>query len=281
MQALVSRYGLKRAGSRASLADYTRELWQRRYFIAEFSRATNASGYSSSMLGQYWQVLTPLLNAGVYYVMFGLILGTSRHVHNYTGFLVVGVFVFQFIQTSINSGSRALQSYKSLARTLRFPRAVFPLASTSIALEQLLASLVVLVPIILLTGESIRVQWIEVVPALALVTMFGTGMAFIFARIGSKVPDVSQMLPFVLRVWFYFSGIMYSIQQFTKNRPAWVGETMSNNPATIYVNLFRSAFLGGYGQPLTVWLAGLAWSVVVLAAGYVYFWKAEEDYGRD
>lgn len=282
-RALVERYSLKRAGARASLSDYTRELWRRRYFIAEFSRATNASSYSRAMLGQAWQVLTPLLNAAVYYVIFGLLLHISRGIDNYIGFLVTGVFAYHFVQGSVNGGARSLQTNRSLARTLRFPRAVFPLSATAVALEQLVMSLVVLLPIVLLTGEPLRWQWLTVIPLLGLQTLFCTGIAFIFARIGSKVPDISQMLPFALRVWFYASGIMFSIPTFTKERHhEQLGEIMQLNPVTVYVDLYRSAFIeSGPAATAREWLLAIAWGVVVLAVGYVFFWRAEEEYGRD
>lgn len=282
VQALVARYGLKRAGARASLADYTRELWKRRYFIAEFSRATNASTYSRAMLGQVWQVLTPLLNAAVYYLIFGLLIGTRRGVPNFLGFLVTGVFVFQFIQNSAIGGARSLQTNRSLARTLRFPRAVFPLSATAIALEQLLTSVLVLIPIVLLTGEPLRWQWIFVLPVLVLQTLFCIGLGFIFARIGSKIPDILQMLPFAMRVWLYASGIMFSIPVMTAHKPAIIRDIMEANPATCYVDLYRSAFIAsGPGATPRDWVLGLVWAVVTLVVGYVFFWKAEEEYGRD
>jgi hypothetical protein len=92
-----------------------------------------------------------------------------------------------------------------------------------VALEQMIMSLAVLVPIVLLTGEPIRPRWILVVPALALQSCFCAGLAFIFARIGAKVPDVSQMLPFILRVWLYTSGVMFSIDQMTAKMNPWIG----------------------------------------------------------
>lgn len=282
MQALIARHGLKRAGARAPLADYTRELWARRHFIVEFSRATNASGYSKSMLGQAWQVLTPLLNAVVYFLIFGLLIGTRRGVHNYIGFLVIGIFVFQFIQTTMNLGARSLQSHISLVRTLRFPRAVFPISATVVALEQMIMSLAVLVPIVLLTGEPIRPRWILVVPALALQSCFCAGLAFIFARIGAKVPDVSQMLPFILRVWLYTSGVMFSIDQMTAKMNPWIGTLLNINPAAEFMYLYRGALLQATpNSSVSEWLIALGWTVVVLGGGYVFFWKAEEQYGRD
>ncbi len=281
-QELIARYGLKRAGARAPLTEYARELWNRRHFIVEFSRATNASGYSASMLGQAWQVLTPLLNAAVYYVIFGLLLGVSRGVNNYIGFLVTGVFVFHFIQNTVTSSARSLHSNLPLARTLRFPRAVFPVSATVVALQKLLMALVVLVPIILATGEPLRLQWLEVIPVLALQSLFCAGLAFIFARLGAKLPDVSQMLPFALRIWFYASGVMFSIDSFTADKNPMIGHVMNANPATIFLDLYRGALMASEpGTTAGQWLAALVWSAAVLAAGFIFFWKAEEEYGRD
>lgn len=281
-RALAERFGLKRAGARAPLAEYTRDLWARRYFIVEFSRATNASGYSRSVLGQAWQVLTPLLNACVYFFIFGLLLHTRRGIPNYIGYLVIGIFVFQFIQASLNRGSRSLQSHISLVRTLHFPRAVFPISATVVALEQMLMSMVVLVPILLVTGEPVRPRWLLVIPALAMQSCFCVGLAFIFARIGAKVADVSQMLPFILRVWLYASGVMFSIDRMTADMNPLVGDLLSANPAAEFIYLYRGALL--QSQPSATpseWLIALAWTVVALVAGYVFFWKAEESYGRD
>lgn len=281
-QELVERYGLRRAGARAPLSEYTRELWRRRHFIVEFSRATNASGYAKSVLGQSWQLLTPLLNAGVYFFVFGLLMKASRGVPNYIGYLVIGIFVFEFITKSMNMGARALQSNISLVRTLRFPRAVFPLSATTIALEQMLMSLVVMIPIVLFTGEPIRLQWLEIIPALALQTCFCMGVAFMCARIGAKLPDVTQMLPFVTRLWLYASGVMFSIDHVTKDMPEIVGTVLNSNPAAELMYLYRGALLSdGPAATMHEWFIAFLWCVGVLIAGYVFFWKAEEDYGHE
>ena len=112
--ALVEQHHLRLAGACPPLADYTRELWGRRYFIFAFSTANNAVGYSRSFLGQAWQLLTPLLNAGVYYLIFGVLLHTKRGVHNYAAFLVIGIFVFTYTQTSMLGGARATSATSGL-----------------------------------------------------------------------------------------------------------------------------------------------------------------------
>ena len=62
--------GLQRAGARLPIGEYTRRLWERRWFVAAYSNASNAVGYQGSFLGQAWQLLTPMLNILVYYLIF-------------------------------------------------------------------------------------------------------------------------------------------------------------------------------------------------------------------
>ena len=94
--------------------------------------------------GQLWQVLTPLLNAGVYFLIFGLLLHINRGIPNYLAFLVTGVFVFNFTQRAFISTSTVITDSLPLIRALQFPRASLPLAYVIIELQQMLLSMVVL-----------------------------------------------------------------------------------------------------------------------------------------
>ncbi len=272
--------GLQRAGARLPIGEYSQRLWQRRHFLAAYSSASNAADYQGSFLGQAWQLLTPLLNIAVYYLIFGLLLNTNRGVPNFIAFLSVGVFFFTFCTVSLVSGSRAITSNLGLVRALQFPRAVLPMSTTLVALLQLLYSMVVLIPIILISGEPITWRWAELVPILAMQSMFCLGLAFVAARIGARVPDTVQVLPFVSRVWMYCSGVMYSVTVFTKGHASWVSTVLNLNPGYVFLSLARNALLVGNPAPLSMWVTALAWSVGLLATSYLYFWRGEEGYGN-
>ncbi len=70
--------GCGRRAARPPIPAYVRQLWRRRSFIMAFATARNIAMYTEARLGQLWQVLTPLLNAGVYFLIFGVMLNTSR-----------------------------------------------------------------------------------------------------------------------------------------------------------------------------------------------------------
>ncbi len=282
---LAVKYGLAVSGARPSLVEYVRQLWGRRHFVLAFSQAKLTAQYSQAKLGQLWQVATPLLNAAVYYFIFGVILHASRGMSKdvYIPFLVTGVFVFTFTQSSVMSGVRAISGNLGLVRALHFPRASLPISFSLQQLQQLLFSMIVLFVVAIGFGSSPSASWLLIVPVLLLQFLFNTGLALIVARMGAKTPDLAQLMPFILRTWMYTSGVMFSINKMMEGRSELAVRLLQVNPAAIYMDLMRYALIDGYrasNLPPHVWAIALFWAVVVFVGGFVYFWKAEERYGR-
>src|SRR5215470_6634285 len=144
---LAAQYGLQPSAARPPLVEYIRRIWRRRYFVTGFATAQNVAMYTEARLGQVWQILTPLLNVAVYYLIFGLILNTKRGVPDFIAFLVIGVFIFT--QRSFIISSRVMWDSLPLIRALYFPRACLPLGYVLIELQQLGISLIVIVATVL------------------------------------------------------------------------------------------------------------------------------------
>ena len=243
---LAREHELKLAGARPSLASYLAMLWQRRHFITGYATARNVSMYTDAKLGQIWQVLTPLLNAGVYYLIFGLLFEAARGVAHYPAFLVTGVFVFAFSERSIVTGSNVMRANLQLIRALYFPRASLPLAYVIVELQQMLVGMVVLVVIMLISGEYPSWYWLLLIPVVLLQSLFNTGAALVVARLGGSLADVSELIPFFLRISRYFCGVMYLIITLPAALTLWEKQVLSLNPFAVYISLVRVAFMGTY-----------------------------------
>lgn len=291
----AARYGLRKSAARPPLRKYIQEVWARRNFIWAFASAKNISMYTDSRLGQVWQLLTPLLNAGVYFLIFGVLLNTKRGVHDFIPFLVTGVFLFGFTQRSVTAGAKSVGDNLSLIRALHFPRATLPLAIAIVELQQLLLALVVLFVIIFAFGEPISFNMLLFVPVVALQLMFNVGISMVMARLGAFNRDITQLLPFVTRTWLYTSGVIFSLPLLMKEHSK-LGEypVISNlleaNPAYVYVELSRHVLLGEYrrdvhsglgsGFATQLWLYAILWAAGMLVGGFMFFYRAEERYGR-
>lgn len=247
LAALAAEYGLQPSAQRPSLGTYLSELAHRWSFIMSFATARNIAMYTEAKLGQLWQILAPVLNAGVYFLIFGvLITAVSRGVPDYITFLVSGVFVFSFTQRTFISSSKVITDSLPLIRALQFPRASLPLAYMVIELQQMLISMAVLFGLVLIEGEPVTWYWLLVVPALALLTVFNAGLALLASRTGARVNDFAQLLPFLMRTWLYVSGVIYSVQQVVAAHSAhygWATTLLQVNPAAIFITLVRNALL--------------------------------------
>ncbi|MGA5196327.1 ABC transporter permease [Streptomyces exfoliatus] len=285
LRALALRHGLTVSGARPSLPAYARQLWSRRAFITAFASARLTAQYSQARLGQVWQLMTPLLNAAVYYAIFGVLMNAKHGVPDYVPFLITGIFVWTFTSQTLTAGTRAISGNLGLVRALHFPRASLPISLALQQLQQLLLSLAALVVILFGFGEFPAPSWLLAIPALFLQTLFNTGAALVLARLAARLPDVSQLMPFVLRTWMYASGAMWSIQNLASDGrfPAGVVLALQCNPAAVYVDLMRFALIGSYTSaqlPPHVWALAAGWALLAFGGGFIWFWKAEETYGR-
>jgi teichoic acid transport system permease protein len=245
---LAQRHGLKLSGARPSLSVYLRTLWQRRHFIVGYATARNVSMYTDARLGQLWQVITPLLNAGVYYLIFGLLFQQSRGVYHYEAFLVAGVFVFAFTERSIVTGSTVMRTNLQLIRALYFPRASLPLAYVLVELQQMLVGMVVLFAIVLAYGEPLTWYWFLLVPAVLCQTLFNIGAALMVARMGGSMQDVSELIPFFLRIARYFCGVMYMVTTLPATIPGWALKVLTLNPPAVFISLVRVSLMKSYRE---------------------------------
>ena len=270
--------------SRPPFLSYCKSLWQRRTFIRAFAKASVDKQNTKSRLGQFWQVMDPILTMALYWFLFGFLLGGRGSVENYTGFLAVGVFTFALIRQSITAGSRSISGNEGLIRSIHFPRAVLPLAVVGKQLRVFYFAIPIMLIILIITGEPITWQWLLAPAVLVLIVMFSTGMALIMARIVATVQDISEVLPYLLRIWGYMSGVMIPIADRLQRLDVapWAVFIIEVNPGTVYLNCMRDALMSSYFSPggLTNWWLAIGWALFTLPFGLWFFWRAEDRYGR-
>lgn len=279
-----------------SFVSYMRDVWRRRDMAVEIARNSLKSEHVDSALGELWFLLNPLMSIGVYWLVFGVVMGTDRGVTNFVGFLAVGVFTFDLSRGGLLRSTRSMISNRGLMTALRFPRALIPLAVTLEQSYNFLPQIAVAAGILLLTGEPVRLAWVMVPVMLALQTLFTLGAGLFVARLGHHAHDTKNALPFVLRLVFYLSGILFSMHEFAsgervvdKAAEFGISEFVIThvnilNPFHSFVTMARHYMLASQPSPYPVswlWLTTGAWTLLLLFGGLWFFRGAELDYGRD
>jgi teichoic acid transport system permease protein len=272
-------HGLKRVGARPALLEYLSEAWKRRDFAYTMARFNSEAANARNHLGRWWTVLLPTIQALVYGLIFGVLMGSSRP-DNYMPFLFTGVFLFSFMSGSFGAGAGSVTGNLGLVRSLSFPRMLLPVQATIQQIFSLLPQLVLLLLTWLVFAQPITWNWLLLIPVTFLMVMFSTGLALVSARLTVHIQDLTKVIPFIVRIVFYTSGIFFNMEHVLKNYPIAL-EIEKYNPVYVFVSLARGLGVTGYSTTPFMWWAAVGWAFVTLALGIVFFWKAEERYGRE
>ncbi|QPR39215.1 ABC transporter permease [Brevibacterium casei] len=277
----VSSEGLVPVGKRTSLRSYLSSLWDRRYFIIAESRAKMSGSTRKNILGFGWMFLNPLLSVLAFWFIFGFILETSDKIENFLGFLVIGVFFFQYTGKSMTGGTGAIRSGASMIKGFQFPRAALPISTVVRNLLDFIPSFAVMVVLLAVLPPLETITWrvVLVIPVIALQTIFNVGLACLLARVGHKIPDLSNFMSIISRFWLYGSGVFFSIDEKLAKYPELLA-VMQLNPMHSFLTLARDSLLYGVDSPLWMWASAILWSFGLLIFGFLFFWRGEESYGR-
>lgn len=277
----AAREGLHKVGGRPPIVSYLRDVWRRRRFIYSLARFRIEAENGRNRLGMGWVVLKPLLNAAVYGTIFGILLGARSRPDQFILFLVIGVFFFEYFSSCFTSGAQSITKNTNLVQSLSFPRMSLPLALVTQRLLQFVPMIVIMIGLVMAFGNMPRWDWLLIIPLVAVFSVFNVGLTLITARLTVHFRDLTQLLPFVSRFFFYTSGTFFSVERrFGENET--IMAIADVQPIHEFMDLARSILLTGpdYGVESKYWLYSAAWSFAVLIIGTVYFWAAEERYGR-
>lgn len=278
---LAARHGLRTFSERPPLGRYLADLWQRRSFIWTLASAESYAKNEDNRLGQVWAVLNPALLILSYYAIFGLLLGTDRGVDNFVGFLAIGVVMFSFTSSVVTRGSKAITGKLSLVRALHFPRAILPM---SVAVTEFIAAVPafgLLFFLMLATGETPSWSWLLFPIAVLLQGIALLGIAFICARLVNMSRDLGNLIPVIVRLLRYSSGVFFPVVHYAQNLPPAFQDLVVYQPFALMLSLGRQSLLGA-DNPLALndWLMMTAWAIGLTVVGLVVFWWDEARYGR-
>lgn len=259
-----------------SAGSYLAEAWRRREFAvlvpAQDLRAQNMG----TVLGQLWHLANPALLVGVYFLIFGVVIDTSRGVENFLGFLIVGVVLFHLTQRVVQDSAVCISRNLGLIRSVQFPRILLPAATLNGQTAAFLPALALAMVAVVATGERPTLRWL-VLPAVLLAQfIFHLGAALLVARVGASLSDLQQLLPHVFRLLFYGSGVIFSVEAFVTS-PGW-RRAFALNPIYDLITCARWCLVG---EPVDGWVVAglLVWCIALPVVGFAVFHRSEQRLG--
>ncbi|WP_369040932.1 ABC transporter permease [Staphylococcus chromogenes] len=217
------------------------------------------SQYANHYLGVFWNILQPLLQVIVYYIVFGLglrgsagsVMGMPFIVH-----LISGLFPWLFISQGINSGAAAIQQNIGLLSKMKFPSSIFiSIALTNNMINLLITTLIVF--IISLFNHYVPLWhyfWFVYFMIGSFAIIFG--ISLIMSTLTVIVRDTKNLLQNVIRMLFFMTPIFWVLEE----QHGILVKLASLNPFAYLIGVYRTAFIHPQTAVYGTW------------SDHIYFW---------
>jgi ABC-2 type transport system permease protein len=195
--------------------------------------------FFGSALGYLWTLMRPLLLFGVLYVVFTEVVRFGGGVDHYPVYLLMAIVLFTYFSETTSRGVTSLVERENLLRKMRFPRMVIPLSVALHALFNLGLNLIVVFLFVLGSGIKPRVEWLELLPLVALLVVFSCGVTMLLSALYVRYRDIQPIWDVSLQMLFYASPVIYV----TSTLPDSVEREAMANPITTILTQARHALI--------------------------------------
>ena len=248
-----------------------RDLFEYRAALRSLAWRNLRSRYKQAALGVTWAALQPVLQVGVFTVLFGLLARVPSDGVPYPLFALAGLLPWNIFSKVVTDGAVALVTNQHIITKLFFPRIYLVLAAASSAVVDALVTAVLLVGLLIWYGVVPGFSAVVAVAALLGILLVSIGVAALLAAINARWRDVQHTLPFLLQIGMLISPVAYR-NTFVPEDWRWL---MALNPVAGLIEVFRGAVLGLPMPDGRVLAMSLMTGAAVLVGGLWYFTHVE------
>jgi len=242
-------------------------LWRFRRVLYASTLSELHKRYAGSILGPIWPFLYPLLFLSAYLFLWMVVFnlrfpGMGRL--GYVVYVFCGLVPFLFLSEALTSGAVSIRQNMQFIKSVIMPLELVPTRAVLVALSSHVVGLLL---VAVLSGVNGTLSWrIALLPVVVGVYATGlVGAAWIAASLGVLVPDVAQVLNIGMMLLMFVSPIAFT--------PDMVPErfrlTLSLNPVTYVVDVYRGVLIAGHDTRAFSAAAFAAMSAILFGSGAV------------
>lgn len=257
-----------------------KEIWDYRDLLGLLVRRDIVTVYKQTLLGFFWFIIPPVLNALTYLVIFGLFAKVETGSSNMMLFFLAGVIAWGYFADCINRTSGTFRANASVFGKVYFPRLIVPLSSVVSALVKFMVQLAFFIALLIWFSFSsfppdINFHRLWLLPViLLLMGLTGLGFGIIISALTTKYRDLSNIAGFAVQFLMYLTPVVYPYTFFPE-KYRWIFDL---NPMSPLIELFRNIFLNTdrFEPGLLLYSAGF--TGVILLIGLVLFSRVEQNF---
>lgn len=253
-----------------------KELYAYREMIFSLVRRDLKGRYKGSALGFLWTFINPLLQLGVYTMVFSVIM--RNDIKDYYLFLFVALIPWILFSTSLSGGSSCIWSQKEMVKKIYFPREVLPIAFVTSQFVNMLLSFLVIFVVLIISGKGVNPIALLYLPVIMIVEyILSLSVAMISSAVTVYLRDVEYILGIITMAWQFLTPIMYSVNMV----PEKLLPVFNLNPMTPIIVAYRDILYYKKAPELGTLVQAWSLGVVLLVVGLVVFSKLKRHFAEE
>lgn len=253
-----------------------KELYAYREMIFSLVRRDLNGRYKGSALGFLWTFINPLLQLGVYTMVFSVIMRNG--IADYYLFLFVALIPWIFFSTSLSGGSSCIWSQKEMVKKIYFPREVLPIAFVTSQFVNMLLSFLVIFAVLIVSGKGINPIALLYLPIIMVVEyILALSVAMISSAVTVYLRDVEYILGIVTMAWQFLTPVMYSVDVV----PEKMRTVFNLNPMTPVIVAYRDILYYKKIPELGTLVQAVCLGMVLLVVGMVVFSRLKRHFAEE
>ena len=264
---------LIRPARRSGLPDF-RELWRSRDLAMVLAWRDVKVRYKQSLIGIAWAVLQPFLTMVVFTLIFGKFAQLPSQGLPYPVFAMLNLVPWTFLAAVFTFTAGCVLSNRVLVQKVHFPLLILPLACVLVPLIDFAFSFTVALGITEWYDVGIQETIVLAPLFLLMLGMTAIGLGSFLAVINVRYRDVPYVVPFLVQLWLFASGVIYASAAIPEKYVA----VASLNPAVGAITGFRWAVVGTPPPTATMLGLGVAMTLVLFFSGLWFYRRAEHRF---
>ena len=256
-----------------------RELWAHRDLLWLLVWRDFVTVHKQTILGPLWHIISPLLTALTYSLIFGRMIRLPTDGVPPILFYMAGTVAWNYFLACFYKTNNSLAGNAGLFGKVYFHRLVVPVSavlSSLISFGIQMGIFVVMLLIFQWRGRDVQPNlWLCYFPLLvAMLAGYGLALGLICSALTTRYRDLAQLVGFATQLAMYATPVIYPVS-YVKEQYRWITNC---NPLTAIIETFRCGWLGkGSPQLLFLGLSGII-LFALLILGVTIFTRAERTF---
>lgn len=249
-------------------------VWRYRDVLMAIAGRDVKLRYKQTLLGVAWVLLQPLLAAGIFTFVFGLIAKMPSDGKPYFVFSYAGLLGWNLFSNTITRTSTSLISNSQMISKIYFPRLILPLSSVPSTLLDFGVSLGMFIVFMLI--YRLPVGWpLLLFPVwLLLLLMLSCGVGLWTSALSVSYRDVQYILPVAMQLLMYGSPAGYSMSGVSEKYRVY----LYWNPLSSLLEAIRWSLLGSAAPDWRFVGYSAAICIFTLVTGAFIFKRMERQF---